>query len=64
MKWMLIERRPDVIYSGSGQTYLGENDAGTASSASAVTFATREAAEAHRRTLKHPYNWVAITAAD
>jgi len=38
MKWMLIERRPDVIYSSSGQTYLGANDAGTASSASAVTF--------------------------
>jgi glutathionylspermidine synthase len=64
MKWMLIERRPDVIYSGSAQTYLGENNAETPSSALAVTFATREAAEAHRRTLKHPYNWVAITAAD
>jgi hypothetical protein len=64
MKWMLIERRPDVIYSGSTQTFLAANSTVTPSPASAITFATREAAEAHRRTLKHPYNWVAITAAD
>jgi hypothetical protein len=64
MKWMLVERRPDVIYSGTRQTYLGANDAKTSNSASAVTFATREAAETHRRSLKHPYNWVAVSVAN
>ena len=54
MKWMLVERRPDVIYSSTRQTYLGANDVGTPTPASAVTFPTREAAETHRRTLKHP----------
>ena len=64
MKWMLAERRPDVIYSSTRQTYLGANDVGTPTPASAVTFTTREAAETHRRTLKHPYNWVSVSVAN
>lgn len=63
MKWMLVERKPDVIFTGQ-ETYLGENDTEILNAALAVTFATREAAEAHRRKLTHPYYWVAISAAD
>ena len=43
-----------VIYSSTRQTYLGANDVGTPTPASAVTFPTRRAAETHRRTLKIP----------
>jgi len=61
MRWMLVERKPDVIYAGGHETYLGEDDAEVSSADQAKTFETREAAEAHRRTLKHRYYWVAIT---
>ncbi len=62
MRWILVERKPDVIYAGGQETYLGDGDAEVSSSELALTFETREAAEAHRRTLKHRYFWVAITA--
>jgi hypothetical protein len=61
MKWMLIERKPDVIYSGSQEVYLGANDTEVSDLERAVTFETREAAEAHRRQLKHRYHWVAMS---
>jgi hypothetical protein len=64
MRWILIERRPDVVYCARGQeTYLGKDGTAVKDVALAMTFATREAAEAHRRTLKHRYNWVSVSAA-
>jgi hypothetical protein len=61
MKWMLVERKPDVIYSGSKEIYLGTANSSVSDVAQAMTFATRQEAEAHRRTLKHRYHWVAVT---
>jgi hypothetical protein len=61
MKWMLVERKPDVVYAGRDNLYLGEHGTETNDPQSALKFATREAAEAHRRHLKHPYDWVATT---
>ena len=61
MRWILVERKPDVIYAGKQEVYLGENDAKTPDPDLALTFDTREAAETHRRTLKHRYEWVTIT---
>lgn len=64
MKWMLVERRPDTIVAAGEEKYLGSNDTPTQDPASAARFETRQAAETHRRRLKHPYNWVAISASD
>lgn len=64
MKWMLVERKPDVVYANGEQTYLGPNNTEIRNPAAAMTFATREAAEAHRRTLKQRYNWVAVSSGD
>ncbi len=64
MRWMLVERKPDVVYAGEKDVYLGKDGAETTDVARALIFATREAAEAHRRTLKHRYDWVATSARD
>ncbi|MBS0232124.1 MAG: hypothetical protein JSR99_01420 [Proteobacteria bacterium] len=61
MRWMLVERKPDVVYAGRPDLYLGKDDAETTDRARALTFESREAAEAHRRRLDHPYDWVATT---
>ncbi|WP_045836013.1 hypothetical protein [Hyphomicrobium sp. 99] len=61
MRWLLVERKPDVVYAGLQDIYLTKNDIGTSDRGTALTFATREAAEDHRRHLKHPYNWVAMS---
>jgi hypothetical protein len=61
MKWMLVERKPDVIYSGGDEVYLGAANSEVADVDLAMTFETRQEAEAHRRTLKHRYHWVAVT---
>ncbi len=61
MKWMLVERKPDVIYSGGKETYLGTGDSAFSDVDLAMTFATRQEAEAHRRTLTQRYHWVAVT---
>lgn len=61
MKWMLVERKPDVVYSGGQETYLGADDREVFDTALAKTFDTRQDAEAHRRNLKHRYHWVAVT---
>ena len=60
MKWMLVERKPDVIHSGGEETYLGAGNSGVSDVDLAMTFATRQDAEEHRRTLKQRYHWVAI----
>jgi hypothetical protein len=64
MKWILVERKPDVIFSPASAMYLGAGDALTGNAASALAFETRELAEAHRRRLKRPYNWVTISVDD
>lgn len=61
MKWMLIERKPDVIYPGGKEIYLGAGDTEVSDIEQALTFDTRQDAEAYRRTLKHRYHWVAAT---
>ena len=61
MKWMLVERKPDVVYPGGEEIYLGVSDVEVSDIDLAVTFETRQHAEAHRRKLKHPYCWVAAT---
>jgi hypothetical protein len=61
MKWMLVERKPDVIYSGGTEIYLGKDNSGVQDVDAAMTFATRQEAEEHRRTLGNRYHWVAIT---
>jgi len=61
MKWMLVERKPDVIYSGDKEIYLGTGNGGVSDVDLAMTFATRQEAEAHRRTLANRYHWVAVT---
>lgn len=62
MKWMLIERKPGVVMAGNQENYLGANDEAVPTTAQAARFESREAAEAHRRKLKNPYNWVTIGA--
>jgi hypothetical protein len=62
MKWALVQRKPGVLYSSGHEIYLGVKNEEVSTPASAKTFATRDAAEAHRRTLKHPYDWVAVSA--
>lgn len=62
MKWMLIERKPGVVMAGNQENYLGVNDEAVPTTAQAARFESREAAEAHRRKLKNPYNWVTIGA--
>jgi hypothetical protein len=62
MKWALIQKKPGALYSSRPEIYLGANDEEVSTPASAKTFATRDAAEAHRRKLKHPYDWVAVSA--
>lgn len=64
MKWMLVERKPDVIYANGQEIYLGNGGSETKKLREALRFPTREAAEAHRRTLKHRYHWVSVTAPD
>ncbi|HVZ05090.1 hypothetical protein [Hyphomicrobium sp.] len=61
MKWLLIERKPDVVYSAGEEIYLGPGDTEVSDVARAKTFDTRQDAEAHRRTLKRRYHWVAAT---
>lgn len=60
MKWMLVERKPDVIYSGGKETDP-DGDSAVSDVDLAMTFATRQEAEAHRRTLTQRYHWVAVT---
>jgi len=62
MKWMLVERKPDVIYAGGKEVYLGPGDKAVSDAELALTFATRQEAEGYRRTLKQRYHWVAITS--
>lgn len=64
MKWLLVERKPDVVYAGGMDHYLAKNGRETYDPGAALKFETREAAEAHRRHLPHPYHWVARTAED
>jgi hypothetical protein len=64
MKWMLAERKPGVLASAAQEHYLGRDDAAVPDTANAVRFDSRETAEAHRRKLKHPYNWVTVSASD
>lgn len=61
MKWMLVERKPDVVYPGGHEIYLGNDGAEVSDTALAMTFDTRQDAEAHRRTLQNRYHWVAAT---
>lgn len=62
MRWMLVERKPDVVYAGRPDLYLGQDGAETPDRANALTFPSRDAAEAHRRRLPHPYDWVTISS--
>lgn len=62
MKWMLVERRPGIVLAGTQESYLGTNDEVVPNTAQAARFESREAAEAHRRKLKNPYNWVTVGA--
>ncbi len=62
MRWMLVERKPDVVYAGAEDVYLGKDGVETTDAARALTCAMREAAEAHRRTLPRRYDWVAMSA--
>ena len=62
MKWMLVERKPGVISALSQEQYLGANGETVPNTARAARFESREAAEAHRRKLKNPYNWVTVAA--
>lgn len=64
MKWMLAERKPGVLVSAAQERYLGQNDLAVPDTVHAVRFDSRETAEAHRRKLKHPYNWVTVSASD
>lgn len=62
MKWILVERKPDVVYpAGKDEIYLGAAEAAVSDIGLAKIFDTRQEAEAHRRTLRHRYNWVAAT---
>jgi hypothetical protein len=61
MKWMLVERKPDVVYAGRPDLFLDPDGAETLDRNLALTFETRGAAEAHRRRLHHPYDWVATS---
>jgi len=63
MRWILVERKPDVVYAGCPDLYLGKDGSETIDPARALTFESREAAEAHRRKLDHPYHWVATSTA-
>lgn len=58
MRWMLVERKPDVVHVGA-EIFLAGNGDQTEDRGQAMVFETREAAEAHRRRLLHPYHWVA-----
>ncbi|CAA2140675.1 hypothetical protein [Hyphomicrobium sp. ghe19] len=62
MRWLLTDRKPDVVYAGRQHVYLDRNGAETSDPSAALTFETRGAAEAHRRKLKRPYDWVTTTA--
>jgi hypothetical protein len=62
MRWLLVERKPDIVYAGAEDVYLGKDGAETGDANRALTFATREEAEAHRRTLKRRYDWVAMSS--
>jgi hypothetical protein len=64
VRWMLVERKPGVIHAGRLDRYLSKNGEQTYDRGSALTFETREAAEAYRRLLPHRYAWVATTAED
>ncbi|RUO99308.1 MAG: hypothetical protein EKK30_08235 [Hyphomicrobium sp.] len=59
---MLVERKPDVVYAGRPDIYFGQDGDGTEARDEAMVFETREAAEAYRRKLAHPYDWVATGA--
>ena len=62
MKWILVERKPDVVYhGGKDEIYLGADESAVSDITLAKIFDTRQEAEAHRRTLKHRYDWVAAT---
>lgn len=61
MRWMLVERKPDVVYAGRPDLYLGKDGGETNDRSRAMTFESREAAEAYRRRLCHPYDWVAAS---
>ncbi len=61
MRWMLVERRPDTVLTQGQETFLAVEDGMTSDAEQAQKFETRQAAENHRRKLKHPYNWVAVS---
>ncbi len=61
MKWMLVQRKPDVIYAGRPDLFLGTDGSETEDTKQAATFDTREAAESFRRKLRHPYDWAAMS---
>ena len=61
MKWLLIERKPAVIYAGRPETFLARDGGETHELSEALTFSTKAEAEAHRRRLTRPYNWVSAT---
>jgi len=41
MRWLLVERKPDVIYAALQDIFLAENDTRTPDRGLALTFATR-----------------------
>jgi hypothetical protein len=64
VKWLLVKRTPDIIHAGEQDLYLARDGGETGERADAWTFATREEAEAHRRTLRQRYDWVATSGDD
>ncbi|MBN9246695.1 MAG: hypothetical protein J0I81_04465 [Hyphomicrobium sp.] len=62
MRWLLVERKPDVVYAALQEIYLDKNDTRTSDRSMALTFPTREAAEDHRRHLKQRYDWVVMSS--
>jgi hypothetical protein len=64
VNWLLVKRTPDIIHAGEQDVYLANDGGATAERADAKVFATREEAEAHRRTLRQRYEWVATSGDD
>ncbi|MBA2124722.1 hypothetical protein DLM45_00570 [Hyphomicrobium methylovorum] len=61
MQWILVERKPGVVYAEGEQIYLGSEGAEVPDLDLVMKFPTRQDAEQHRRKLKHPYHWVSAT---